>query len=254
MAQTTVPAGSAMARKIYGSALFAKVVSAPTFVSNNTGPAPKQSDAEAKLKGQTDPGMPIVRVTDLSKSAGDTVTVDCFDVVGGEPIMGDQNAEGRGEKLSSSTQEISIDNTTKVVDAGGKMAQQRTVHQLRGIAMAQLLGYFPRLDTQRAIVHLAGARGTQTGKDWVLPLATSANFSDIMINAVKPPSYNRHLVIEGTSFDVGGVNLADIDSGDVWTLAHIDELSTILSDHNMGLQPVRVADDPMADQEPIKAV
>lgn len=254
MAQTTVPAGSALARKVFGAALFAKTVAAPSWIKNLTGAAPKQSDAEAKLKGQTAPDMPIVRVTDLSKSAGDTISVDAFDVISGKPIMGDRNAEGRGEALSSSSMDISINNTTKVVDAGGKMSQQRTVHQLRGIAMAQLQNYFPRLFSQAAMVHLAGGRGSQTGKDWVVPLASDADFADIMVNTIKAPTYNRHYVINGASFTNGGAQLASIASTDLFTLAHIDEMAVILSDHNMGLQPVKLNDDPAADDDPIKGV
>jgi N4-gp56 family major capsid protein len=252
--QTQVPAGSPLARKIFGAALFAKVVAASNFVKALTGDAPQQSDAEAKLKGQTVPGMPVVRVTDLSKSAGDTVSVDAFDTISGKPIMGDANAEGRGSSLSSSSMDISINNTTKTVDAGGKMAQQRTVHQLRGIAMSQLTGYFPRLHAQSAMVHLAGARGTQTGKDWVVPLSADADFSSILINAIKAPTYNRHYVVNGTALTNGGAQLASIASTDLMTLAHVDVMSVILSDHNMGLQPVMISDDPAADDDPIKGV
>lgn len=252
--QTQIPAGSALAKKVFGAALFAKVVAAPSLLKSLTGNAPKQSDAEAKLKGQTAPDMPVVRVTDLSKSAGDTVSVDAFDTISGKPIMGDRNAEGRGEGMSSSSMDISINNTTKVVDAGGKMAQQRTIHQLRGLAMAQLQGYFPRLDTQKAMVHLAGARGSQTGKDWVVPLASDADFADIMVNTVKAPTYNRHLVVNGSGFTEGGAQLASIASTDDLTLAHIDELAIRLSDHNMGLQPVKISDDPAADDDPIKGL
>ncbi len=252
--QTQIAAGSPLARKVFGAALFAKTINFAGMIKTLTGEAPKQSDAEAKMKGQTVPDMPIVRVTDLTKSAGETVSVDAFDTINGKPIMGDRNAEGRGEALSSSSMDIRIDNTTKSVDAGGKMAQQRTLHGLRGIAMSQLVGYFGRLDNQKALVHLAGSRGTQTGKDWVVPLASDGEFSDIMVNAVKAPTYNRHLVVSGTSFAEGGAQLASIASTDLWTLNHVDELSTLLSDHNFGLQPVRLNDDPAADDDPIKGV
>jgi len=252
--QTQIPAGSPLARKVFGAALFAKTVAFAGMVKNLTGNAPKQSDAEAKLKGQTVPDMPIVRVTDLAKSAGDSVSVDAFDTISGKPIMGDRNAEGRGEALSSSSMDIRIDNTTKSVDAGGKMSQQRTLHSLRGIAMSQLVGYFGRLDNQKALVHMAGTRGTQTGKDWVVPLSSDADFADIMVNTVKAPTYNRHLVVNGTGFTAGGAQLASIASTDLWTLNHVDELAVLLSDHNFGLQPVRLNDDPAADDDPIKGV
>lgn len=254
MSQTQIATGSALARKIYGAALFAKVVSAPSWIKAMTGDAPKQSDAEAKLKGQTVADMPVVRVTDLSKSAGETVSVDAFDTISGKPLMGDRNAEGRGEALSSSSMDIKIDNSTKVVDAGGKMAQQRTIHQLRGIAMAQLQGYFPRLHSQLAMVHMAGGRGSQTGKDWVVPLASDPDYADILVNSVKAPTYNRHLVVNGTSFTEGGAQLGSIASTDLWTLAHVDDLAVRLSDHNFALQPVRLNDDPAADDDPIKGV
>lgn len=254
MAQTSIPAGSALSRKVFGAALFSKVVEVNGFVKTLTGPAPKQAEAEANLKGQTSAGMPIIRVTDLQKSAGDTVSVDCFDSISGKPLMGDVNGEGKGEALSNSSMDIAIDNTTKVVDAGGKMSQKRTIHELRGIAMSQLIGYFPRLDVQRAIVHLAGARGTMTGKDWIIPTASDSDFSGIMVNSVKAPTYNRHFVLDGSALVQGGAQLGSIDSTDVWTLEHIDAISLMLSDLQMPLQPVKVADDPAADDEPIKGI
>lgn len=252
--QTNIPAGHALAKKVFGAALFARTIQAPMWLTNLTGPAPKQSDAEAKLKGQTTKDMPVVRVTDLSKTAGETISVDAFDAIGGKPLMGDVNAEGKGEKLISSSMDISINLTTKAVDAGGKMSQQRTLHDLRGIAMANLAGYFPRLQNQSALVHLAGARGSMTGKDWVLPLQTDADFSATMVNAVKAPTYNRHYVVDGATLVQGGAQLASIDSTDKWTLDHVDQLSLILDDMDFPLQPVKVADDPAANDEPIKGV
>lgn len=254
MSQTNVPAGSAMARKVFGAVLFARTINAPTLLNNLTGPAPKQSDAEAKLKGQTSADMPVVRVTDLTKTAGDTVSVDAFDVITGKPLMGDVNAEGKGEKLSSSSQDIKIDLTTKVVDAGGKMSQQRTLHGLRGIAMSQMAGYFPRLGTQRFIVHAAGARGSQVSTEWVVPKADDADFASIMVNDVNAPTYNRHYVIDGTDLVQGGAQLGSIEAADLWTLDHIDALSLLLKRLSIKMQPVRIKDDPASNDEPIRGV
>ena len=254
MSQTKIPAGSPLAKKVFGAALFARVIQAPHLLKNLAGKAPQQSGAEAKLKGQTTPDMPVVRVTDLSKTAGDTVSVDCFDVIGGKPLMGDKNAEGKGEKLTSSSMDIAIDLSTKVVDAGGKMSQQRTLHNLRGIAMAQLAGYFPRLQSQSALVHMAGARGSMAGKDWVVPTMDDQDFDDIMINAVKAPTYNRHLVVDGSDLLQGGANLSAIDTTDVWTLDHLDAISLMLDDMDVPMQSVKIHDDPAADDEPIKGV
>ena len=265
MAQTTIPVGSDLARKVYGAALFARIIQAPSFHKSLIGPAPGQGEAESKLKGQTAPTMPVVRVTDLSKANGDKVSVDMFDTVNGEPLIGDRNAEGTGEKLSSSSMDVRIDLLTKGVDAGGKMANQRTIHNLRGIAMAQLEGYFTRLYDQLTIVHAAGARGSMTGRDWILPkqwqattgTTAQANFADILVNDVKAPSYNRHFVVDTASTGniiQGGAQLASVGTGDIMDLNHIDTLSLILDDLEQPIPPVKIADDPAANDEPIKAV
>lgn len=254
MSQTDIPAGSPLARQIFSPMLFARTIEAKSFLSKNSGPAPKQSDAEAKMKGQTPPGYPVVRVTDLSQTAGGSISVDAFDTSNGKPIMGDRNAEGKGEKLSSSTMLVKIDVTTKVFDAGGKMAQQRTLHNLRGMCMAQMEGWFPRQQSQTAMVHLAGARGSQVGKDWIVPLASDADFNDILINPVVAPTYNRHYVIDGATLTQGGAQLGSIVSTDVWTLDNIDAISLLLDDQNIPLQYVAVADDPLADEDPIKGI
>lgn len=251
MAQTSIPAGSALAVKKYSVALFAVTQRANTLLKNMTGEAPKQAAAEAKLKGQTSPDMPVVRVTDLSKTQGDQVSMDLFNVIGGKPLVGDVNAEGKGEKLTWSSMDARLDLLTKVVDAGGKMAQQRTVHQLRGIAMANLMGYFPRLENQQGLVHLAGARGSQSGLDWVVPLESDPEYASIMVNPVKAPTYNRHYVVNGANLTQGGQQLGSIASTDTLKLSHLDRLREIIDDMEFPLQQVRIADDPAKDDEPM---
>ncbi len=251
MSQTTVPVGSPLARKIFGAALFANTQRQPSLMNNLTGAAPKQSAAEAKLKGQTSPDMPLVRVTDLTKSQGDQVSVDLINQTGGKPIMGDKQAEGKGERLDMSSMDIRIDLATKVVDAGGKMTQQRTVHNLRGLAMANLQGWFRRFNDQSTIVHLAGTRGSQVGTDWVVPMASDPEFAEIMINPVKAPTFNRHWVADGTSLVQGGQALNSIDTTDTFKLEHLDHLGAIIDDMEFKLQPIKIAGDAAADDEPL---
>lgn len=248
---TQIAAGSALANKVFGAALFAAQQRKPTLSGNLTGPAPKQPKAEAKLKGQSSPDMPVVEVTSLEDSAGDLVSVDLFNVVGGKPIMGDNKAEGRGRALSSSSMELKVNQYRLPVSAGGEMTRKRTVHNLRGIAMAGVIGYFPRLRDQLMLVHMAGARGTQVGVDWVVPLSSDADYATIMVNAVKAPSYNRHYVADGTTIVQGGAQLASIDSTDLLKLEQIDALRALLDDMENPMQQVRIADDPAADDDPL---
>lgn len=139
---------STLNRKLFSVALFAQTQKAPGFARTLTGPAPSAGDTLNKMRGQTSPDMPIVRVTDLSKTQGGSVSVDMFGILGGKPVMGDADAEGSGAALTSASMDIAIDNVTKVVDVGGRMAGQRTVHDLRSVAMANLTSYFARFDDQ----------------------------------------------------------------------------------------------------------
>jgi N4-gp56 family major capsid protein len=254
MAQTNVASGSNLALTQYSVALTAQLLRAPGNLNALTGPAPKQSDAERTIKLQTDPGMPFVRIADLGELKGDKVTVDAFDVVGGKPIMGDRNAEGQGKKLSSSSFEVKIDLATHNVDAGGKMSRQRTRHDLRRIAKANVAAYFPRFVWQRALVHLAGARGSQSGASWDVPLSTDADFADIMVNTVKAPTYNRHLVVNAGDLTRGGLQAASLATTDVWKLSVLDNLAFFLDSQETRLQPPRFAGDEQAYDTPLKGV
>jgi N4-gp56 family major capsid protein len=260
MAQTNVASGSAQSALIYGAALFAQTQKKAGTFRNMVGPKPSLAEVDGKLsKLQSDPGMPIVEIQDLSKTAGDTARLDCIDIATAKPIMGDRNAEGRGTSMSFSNMDVKIDQWTFPVNAGGRMSQQRTVHDLRRLARSQAVGLAARYFEQRTLVHLAGARGQASGNDWVVPLqfasgASSggdADFADIMVNTLLAPTYNRHYVVNGTALTQGGAQLASIASTDDLTLAHIDQLRNIIDNLDLTLQPVRIPDDPAAGDEPM---
>lgn len=252
---TNVASGSNLALTQYSTAVTAQIVRAPGNLNAMTGPAPKQADAEAILKQQTNPDMPYVRITDLSTDPkGDKVTVDAFNVVGGKPIMGDRNAEGMGKPLSSSSFDMKIDLATFNVDAGGKMSRQRTRHELRRIARAAVAGYFPRLIWQRAMVHQAGARGMQAGSSWDLPTQTDPDFAEIMVNPLQAPVFNRHLVINGSNLTRGGAQLASIASTDKWKLSVLDNLALYLDNLDTKIPSPKFYGDEQATDAPLKGV
>lgn len=254
MASTNIPSGSSLAAKEYSVALTTQLLRAPTNRKRLMGPAPTMADLKSKAAVQSAPGMPFVSVTDLTKAAGDTVSCDAFNVVGGKPIMGDANAEGRGQRLTGLSMDVKINNSTWGVDTGGKMSRKRTKHDLRMVGMAQHMGYWPGLLWQRSLVHLAGLRGQQADPSWKIPLATDPDFADIMINPVKAPTYNRHLVVDGSTFVRGGAQLASIDSTDSFKLAHLDELAVRLKSMSTKIQQVNIKDDPAAMDSPIRGV
>ncbi len=250
MASTNVPIGSALARKLYSVAVFAQVTRKPSFRKNMTGPSPKQTDAERKLRGQTSPDYPFVRVTDLAKTAGETVAVDMFDIIRGKPIIGDRKLSGKGMALTYASMDIRIDQTRGMVDPGGRMTQKRTLNNLRKLSLANLAGWNARLEDQLCLVHAGGARGYDDGVDWAVPLETDPDFSDIVINAIRAPSRNRRF------FAGDATSVSDMDTADILTLFDIDRLRAILDELTFPLQPIMLQDyagnmDPEADENPL---
>jgi hypothetical protein len=254
MSTTSVPKGSSLANKQFSAALSAMAVRAPTPIQALTGPMSNENTALRKLKQQTTTDMPIVRVDDLAKGPGDVVQVDCAHVVKLRPVMGDRNAEGMGAALKYSTKDITLDMATLPVSAGGKMTQQRTPHSMRLNALAQLKRAIPAFRWQRILTLLAGSRGKQDGTDWVLPLATDPEFAEMMVNAVRAPTYNRHWVVNGTGLTQGGAQLASVATTDAMKLSHIDELAALWDEMSIKMAPIQIPGDPAAGDDPIKGV
>lgn len=242
---TNIPYGSALARKIYGAALFAAVQIEPGFMNMLTGPAPKQAEAEAKLKGQTSAEYPIVRVTDLSKGAGASVSVDLFNNLTGKPVMGDKRMVGKMMSLTYSSMDVQINQYRGGADAGGRMTQQRTVWNLRGISMAGLTNWSGRLEDQLCLVHLAGARGTQNTNDWVVPLASDPDFATIMVNSVVAPTANRKFYANDATLP------SNLDTTDILTLTDFDRVASVLKDSTVPLQSIKIKGDVYAWNDPL---
>jgi N4-gp56 family major capsid protein len=252
MAGVNIPIGSPLAAKVFGAAVFAGVQTAPGFMNLLSGAAPQLGDAAKKLKGQTSADYPIVKVTDLKQSAGDKVSVDLFNIFQGKPVMGDRRLEGRGMNTTSSTQEVSINRSRGMADTGGKMTQKRTKHNLRTVITAGLTGWAQRLEDQRCLVALAGARGSQNTADWVVPLQTDTEFSEIMVNPVQAPTFNRRFFAMYTGTGVTPpTSIANLTTNGYLTLSEIDAIGAILKESQVPLQSVKIKGDEYAWNSPM---
>ena len=242
---TVVNSGSAAANKIFNAALFVESTRRNSMTNMLTGTAPKSvSKDKVDPRKQTSPGAPIVRITDLSKQAGDEVTMDLFHQLTGRPTMGDRKLAGRVESLTQSQFTLKINQGRHVVSSGGRMTQQRTAHNLKQTAKAMIGPWWARLDDQLTLVHMAGARGTDNKADWVVPLESDEEFSEICVNTLLPPTYDRHVFGgDATSFET-------IDSADKFSLAEVDKLRLKLDEMAFPLQPVQFEGDPMAEDNP----
>ncbi len=242
---TVIPAGSAQAIKLYSVALFAEAQRTHSFKNSMTGSAPKQAKAEKLLRTQTSPDMPFVTIRDLAKGQGEKVSVDLINVMNVRPTIGDRKLTGRIGSLSFSSMDISINQCRFGADTGGRMTQHRTLHNLRALSKANLVGLNARFEDQISLIQAAGARGFQNDNDWVVPLESDPEFSEIVVNPVQPPTFARRLIAGG------GDSIADIGTSDHLSLQDIDRMRAIIDDMPFPLQPVKLPNDMAADENPL---
>jgi N4-gp56 family major capsid protein len=242
---TVIPPGSPLANKLYSVALFAECQRKASFKNGLMGAPPKQASAEEKLRSQTSAELPFIRVRDLAKTSGDTVSVDLVNVVNVRPTMGDKKLAGRLGSLTFDSMDIKIQQARFGIDTGGRMTQQRTLHTLRGLAKANLVGLNSRFEDQITQIHVAGARGYQNDADWVVPLASDPEFAEIVVNAVTPPTYSRRIIAGG------GDSIAAIGTTDFLSLADFDRMRAIIDTMAFPPQPIMLPGDSAANDEPL---
>lgn len=241
---TNVQSSNSLTNKLYNTALYLESSRIHTFTNLMTDGAPTMGTEGKKLKGQSSPGAPIIRINDLSEGAGDTVYYDLFHQLRQKPVMGDKKLAGKGASLKYASDSLVIDQGRTMVDSGGRMSQQRTKHDLRKVAKQLLTPYYGVLQDQLTLVHLAGARGSHNDADWIVPLASDAEFGEIVVNPILPPTYDR------TVWAADATGPADLASGDKFTLDEVDKLRLKLDLMAFPLQPIKYKDDPQAEDNP----
>lgn len=238
----TVQAKALLQATVRNAALFVAATQARNLTNLLTGPAPKGQKEIGRL--QTDPGAPIVRITDLETAAGKTVTVDLVHKITKKPTMGDQKLAGRGDNMKFAHDNISINQGRHMLDDGGKMMQQTTGQDLPAIAKQLLKGYVLDLDEETTLYHLAGARGSDYGQKHIVPLESDPEFAGIMVNPVLPPTYSRHF------YGGDATSIEMLDSTDTMSLGVIDNLSLFTQEMGSDIHYVQLNPDDADGEEP----
>lgn len=253
---TTVPAGAPQAIILQSAGLFAANMQRNTTLNRLTGKLPQQASAEETIRRQSSTEMPIVRAMDLTKAAGDEITFDLINPMGGIPIMGSENAEGRGRGMSLSHDRLRINQARYPISAGDTMTQQRTVHELRTLARALGQNYMDRLSDQLILTHLAGARGFHDNIEWAVPLASHEKFAQITVNTVQAPTKNRHYISNGSGIESVGVTSGEINiaTTDVLNMDVVDAVRTVLDSMPLPPPPVVFDGDKMASDAPLRVL
>ncbi|MEF8755947.1 MAG: N4-gp56 family major capsid protein [Accumulibacter sp.] len=256
MTTTAIPYGAPQAISLQSVALFSACMQRLTILNRLAGKMPTQDESEDKLRFHTSNDYPIVRCKDLSRGPGDEIKFDLVQPIGGKPIMGAAYAEGNGDPMDFAFDSLRINQYRKPISGGDSMSQQRTPHQLRKLARAQALNFIKRYEDQSALVHLAGARGSDYNIEWAVPLTSDPDFSSIMINPVRAPTRNRHYLASSGSLKkvVAAGNEITIASTDTMTADVIDALRTKLDSMPLPPQGVRFDGDQAADDAPLRVL
>jgi N4-gp56 family major capsid protein len=233
---------AAQQAKVFNGALFALAQKQYSLTNLLMGKAP-QGQSEIGKK-QTDAGAPIVRITDLEKNKGQTVSVDIIHDINKTPTMGDDKVAGRGDSMTFASDEIAIDQTRHMVDSGGAMLRQSTGISLPPAATKLLQGYYKRLEEERLLYHLAGARGSRYTRSMILPNATDKNFDKYMINKVQAPTHSRHF------YAGDATSLEDMDASDLFSLSVVDRIWLSIQEMDNPLQYINFTEDKGADESP----
>jgi len=256
MGATTLPYGSPQAITLQSAGLFAANMQRNTTLNRLTGKFPQQADAESTIRKQSSNEMPIVRCMDLQKMAGDEITFDLINPMGGKPIMGSRNAEGLGRAMSFSQDRLRINQARYPISAGDTMTQQRTPHELRKLGRALGENYMNRLADQLILTHLAGARGFHDNIEWAVPKASDADFAEIAVNTVKAPTKNRHFMSTGSGMETikAAGDEITIATTDVMNADLVDALRTQLDSMAVPPPPVVFEGDKMAADSPLRVL
>lgn len=243
MAETFVPGsqpvGSFAAQVAYTREHLVRMLTRKTFTQSITGPFITDkwlSDIKASGKATSSRGMPVVRVDDLTNGAGDQVTIDILDRIGGDPVMGDDIAADKAETVTYIRDSLFVNQYRKTTSAGGRMSQQRTVHDMRQSAMEVSVDYLGDLVDNVLQVQMFGARGTQArGKDWKIPFASAPNFARVMVNTVWPPTPSRYF---GTTAAVTDPSL--VSTTNKLSLNFYDDMRTFVQTGPVPLAGIRI--------------
>lgn len=223
-----------------------------------TGKMPKMSDAAAGAGAtQTKAEMPIVRCQDLTKGKGDEITFNLVQPVGAYPIMGSETAEGRGTAMSIAPAKLRVNQVRFPVGLGDSMTSLRSPVDFRmlGRPIAQKLmdGYID----QSLLTHMAGARGFHDNIEWFVPTTAHPKFAEMLVNDVKAPTKNRHLIVDGgNGVKDFAVNTGEIDlaTTDLFKMDTIDASRLWLESIALPPPPVIFDGDKMGADSPLRVL
>ena len=256
-AKTRMPAGAKGAMIKLAVGVFHACMRRNTTLNRLTGKMPKVQDVAAGIRRQTPVTMPIVRCDDLRKHMGDEVTFHFDQPVGAYPIMGSEYAKGRGVGMGLDEDRLRINQARFPLDLGDNMTELRQPYEMRSLGRPKLQRLMDGYIDQSILVHMAGARGFHDNKiEWQVPLASHPRFAQILINRVKAPTRNRHLVAAAGSITepVNNSGELQIATTDMFSMDIVDSVRSWMDQIPLPPPPVQFEGDVAATDSPIRVM
>ena len=257
MSKTTVGAGSPNAQHVQAAGLFFQSMQRNGTLNRLTGKVPMgEAGVAAGLKKQSTTDMPIVRAVDLDRGKGDEVEFHFVQPVNSYPIMGNEMAEGKGVGISLDNTRVRVNQIRFPVDLGNTMTDIRSPVEFRKLGRPIAQSLIDSYQDQVTLAHLAGARGFHDNTEWRLPTANHPKFADMMVNAVKAPSKNRHFVADGDAVKAFAVASGEIDLAvtDLLSMDTVDSIRTTIESIALPPPAIKLPDDKVAEDSPLRCL
>lgn len=154
------------------------------------------------MESGEDPNTPLQKLTDLRKAKGECIYFDLSMSMNMAPVEGDAVLHGKEEGLSFFSANVYIDQMRGGLNTGGRMTQQRTLHDLRSVARKRQTEWWGKVYDELIFMYLSGARGVNTG--WVY----DSSYAGFANNSLTAPDTD-HLVYGGTATSKATVAATD---------------------------------------------
>ena len=255
MSKTVIAAGSPQAQFLQGAGLFAQCMRRNSTLNRMAGPFPTgEAGAAATVSKQTSTDMPIVRAMNLSRGKGDEVEFHFLQPFSAYPIMGSEMAEGRGTGMSLDKMRVRVNQARVPIDLGDAMTDLRSPVDFRRLGRPIAQSVMDAFQDQMTYIHLAGARGFHNNIEWRVPLESHPRFREMLVNAVKAPTKNRHYIADGDvikPFTVAAGQV-DLQSTDVLSMDVVDSIRTTIESIALPPPAVKLPGDVVAEDSPLR--
>lgn len=226
MATTSYGVNNTLAVKAWAKKLFVEAL--------------KQTRYE-QFKGTVGTDSLISLRTEVSKSAGDRITIGLRMQLTGAGIQGDNTLEGQEEALTTYSDNLFIDQLRHAVRSAGRMSEQRIPFEVRDEARAGLADWWAdRIDCS-LFNQLAGATTQQTQANAVQSTTVDQRFSGLQA-AIAPTATTGLIICDQNG---GNTTEASLSATFIMNLKDIDRAVAKAKTAVPAIRPLNVGGDRM---------